>query len=40
MVEMVHVLPEAFGGPGKPAMVAYLIEALLHGISPSDAPSS
>jgi AcrR family transcriptional regulator len=40
MVEMVHVLPEAFGGPGKPAMVAYLIDALLHGISPSDAPSS
>ncbi len=33
MVEMVHVLPDEFGGPGKPAMVAYLIDALLNGVN-------
>ena len=32
MVEMVHVLPAEFGGPGKPAIIAYLIEALLEGV--------
>ena len=31
-VEMVHVLPVEFGGPGKPAMVAYLIEVMVHGV--------
>jgi AcrR family transcriptional regulator len=35
MVEMVHVLPAEFGGPGKPAIIAYLIEALLDGVTPA-----
>jgi AcrR family transcriptional regulator len=36
MVEMVHVLPDAFGGPGKPAMIAYLVDVLLHGVIPAE----
>jgi AcrR family transcriptional regulator len=32
MVEMVHVLPAEFGGPGKPAIVAYLIDVMVNGM--------
>jgi hypothetical protein len=35
MIEMIHVLPEDFGGPGKPAMIGYLIEVMLDGIAPA-----
>lgn len=35
MIEMVHVLPAEFGGPGKPAMIGYLIDVMLGGIIPA-----
>jgi AcrR family transcriptional regulator len=35
MTEMVHVLPDDFGGPGKPAMIGYLIDVMLGGIIPA-----
>ncbi|HYO88611.1 MAG TPA: TetR/AcrR family transcriptional regulator [Candidatus Limnocylindrales bacterium] len=40
MIEMVHVLPAEFGGPGKPVMVAYLIDALLNGVLPTKSTPS